>query len=107
MIHTGIRVAKQCKLKAKDTERLQIDLIKYCEQIGIIPEERPRLITSRKEYHALKVANGQSKRAAGYGECEWNLKTIFVDCGKRSYQREEYRRSVPADLRNQPKPYLT
>ena len=53
------------------------------------------------------VASGRSKRAAAYGQCNYELKTIFVDCSKRSYQRKEYRRSVPADLRNQPKPYLT
>ena len=44
--------------------------------------EVPRLILDRKEYHALKVQNGMSKQAGGYGDCNWKLRTIFVDGDK-------------------------
>lgn len=93
-------------MKAEHKERLQQDLIKYSKQIGILPKERPKLVLNRKDYHALKVANGMSKWTGGYGECAWGLRTIFVDCSKRSYQREGYRKSVPTGLKRQPKPHL-
>jgi hypothetical protein len=48
-----------------------------------------------------------SKWTGGYGECAQGLRTIFVDCSKRSYQRGGYRKSVPAGLKSQLKPHLT
>jgi hypothetical protein len=68
-------------------------MIKICKQIGIMHEEIPKLILDRKEYHALKVANGKSKHAGGYGECSRDLRTIFVDAKLRYYQRKTYRRN--------------
>jgi hypothetical protein len=79
-------------LKTKDKQRLYADLIKYSDQIGIYPEERPRLMLDRKEYHALKVANGEPKRAGWYGECNRELQTIFLDAGKRYYHYGIYRK---------------
>lgn len=77
-------------MKIEYKDRLQQDLIKYAKQIGILDSEIPQLITDRREY--------LSKRAAGYGECSYELRTIFVDCSKRNYQRIEYRRSIPTNL---------
>ncbi len=79
-------------MKTKDKQRLYADLINYSNQIGVYPEERPRLILDRKEYHALLVTNGQPKRAAGYGECKRELQTIFLDAGKRQYHYDIYRK---------------
>lgn len=67
-------------MKEANKQRLYADLDKYCEQIGILPEEKPKLVLDRKEYHTLLVNDGQSKRAAGYGECNWNIRTIFRSC---------------------------
>lgn len=85
-------------MKAKQIEQLQSDLIKYSKQIGILDSEIPRLITNRKEYQQLKVKYGESKRSAGYGECHCLLRTIFVDCGVRTYQHVEYRKKLPQEL---------
>ncbi|MDQ6865684.1 MAG: hypothetical protein M3044_17885 [Thermoproteota archaeon] len=79
-------------MKTKDKQRLYADLIKYSDQIGIYPEERPRLILDRKEYHALKVSNGEPRRAGWYGECNRELQTIFLDAGKRHYHYGIYRK---------------
>ena len=59
-------------MKIEYKDRLQQDLIKYAKQIGILDSEIPQLITDRREY--------LSKQAAGYGECSYELRTIFVDC---------------------------
>ena len=68
-------------MKGKDDERLNKDFVKYCNQIGII--DRPRLIKTRKEMHAILVNAGESKRCAAWGECFWHLQTIFIDTGIR------------------------
>jgi len=78
-------------MKEVNKRRLYADLIKYCDQIGILPEETPMLILERKEYHALLVANGDPKHAGGYGECNWQQRTIFVDAGRRGYGYRTYR----------------
>jgi hypothetical protein len=75
-------------MKETNKERLHADLIKYCDQIGILPEERPRLVLDRKEYYVLKG----SRWAHGYGECNWQLRTIFVDAGVRRYSYRTYRK---------------
>lgn len=76
-------------MKTKDKERLKLDLIKYCNQMGI-SQPYPRLILDRSEYHALKIANGQEKHSGGYGECNLELRTIFVDAGARFYHTRKY-----------------
>jgi hypothetical protein len=68
-------------VKAKDNEQLDKDFVKYCDQIGIV--QRPRLIKTRKELHAIQVNAGERKGCAGWGECFWHLNTIFIDTGIR------------------------
>jgi hypothetical protein len=79
-------------MKEAHKQRLYADLNKYCEQIRILRQDKPKLILDRKEYHALKVANGEPKRAGGYGECNRELQTIFLDAGKRHYHYGVYRK---------------
>jgi hypothetical protein len=55
--------------------------VKYCNQIGIV--EKPILIEDRKQMHAILVNAGKPKRCAGWGQCFWDLNTIFVDTGLR------------------------
>lgn len=55
--------------------------MKYCNQIGIV--EKPILIEDRKQMHAILVNAGKPKRCAGWGQCFWDLNTIFVDTGLR------------------------
>ena len=68
-------------MKSKDIERLREDFVKYCDQIGIV--NRPRLVETRKEMHAIQAAAGERKICAGWGECFWHLNTIFIDTGVR------------------------
>jgi hypothetical protein len=79
-------------MKEAHKQRLYADLVKYCEQIGILPQDKPKLILDRKKYHAFKVANGEPKRAGGYGECNRELQIIFLDAGKRRYHYGVYRK---------------
>jgi hypothetical protein len=44
-------------MKTKDKERLDADLIRISDQIGILPNERPNLVTDRKEMHELKLTS--------------------------------------------------
>jgi hypothetical protein len=85
-------------MKEADKQRLHADLIKYCDQIGIIAEERPTLILDRKQYYEIKG----KRRAAGYGECNWQLRTIFVDCGIRKYSYRTYRKAGVAPNYDKP-----
>ena len=55
--------------------------MKYCNQIGIV--EKPILVKDRKQMHAILVNAGKPKRCAGWGQCFWDLNTIFVDTGLR------------------------
>ena len=77
------------KLKQKNIARLYEDFDKYRKQIGIPDEEQLQLVINRKILHNILEQNGQSRRAAGYGECFWDLKIIFVDASIRiaSYKR--------------------
>jgi hypothetical protein len=68
-------------MKGRDLERLKNDFDKYCEQIGIV--DKLMLVVDRKEMHTILVNAGKPKRCAGWGECFWELKTIFVDAGIR------------------------
>lgn len=53
--------------------------------------EVPRLILDRKEMHTILVNAGEPKRCAGWGQCFWSLKTIFVDTGIRiHYPSRQY-----------------
>jgi hypothetical protein len=65
-------------MKTSDMYRLHEDLVRVVKQIGILPEEVPRLVTDRDEMHYLKLHNIRfvrtgnesiDKRTAGYGEC--------------------------------------
>lgn len=69
-------------MKEKSKERLREDLMKYCNQIGIL-QEVPRLILDRKEMHTILVNAGKPKRCAGWGQCFRSLGIIFVDAGIR------------------------
>jgi hypothetical protein len=79
-------------MKEVNKQRLYADLKRISDQIGILQEETPKLVLDRKEYHTILVNNGMSKRAGGYGQCSWHIRTIFVDAGKQSYQHRTYRR---------------
>ena len=88
----GIREVNNPPMKEVHKQRLYADLIRIADQIGILPEETPKLIFDRKEYHAMLVAEGQSKRAAYYGQCDWSLRTIFTDASRRTYSYCTYRK---------------
>ena len=79
------RKVKQERMKSKQLEQLRKDFVKYCNQIGIIAELRPRLIETRKEMHQIEVDAGYRKYAASWGHCFWPLRCIFVDTGVRIY----------------------
>jgi len=77
-------------MKQKDKDRLRNDLVKYCNQIGII--DIPKLILDRKEMHVILVNAGQPKRCAGWGQCFWSMQTIFIDAGIRiHYPSRKYK----------------
>jgi hypothetical protein len=79
-------------MKEKQKERLQHDKTSICRQIGILQNEESRLVLNRKEMHSLifgKIQN--SKRCAGWGECFYPIRTIFVDAGIRvKYPSRQY-----------------
>jgi hypothetical protein len=86
-------------VKDRDKQRLSTDLIRICDQIGILPNERPRLVTNRKEMHDIKLNDPHcyksgnpiaDKRTGGYGQCSYSLRTVFVDAAPRHYQRITY-----------------
>jgi hypothetical protein len=83
-------------MKSKDIQGLHKDLIRICDQIGILPHERSRLITDRKEMqnlllnhpHTHKSGNPKAdKRVGGFGQCCFSLRTVFVNkaCRKSYY----------------------
>ena len=68
-------------MKSKSKLRLHQDKSRICRQIGILPNEEPVLITERKQMRSKVYGKTQdSKRIAGYGECFYPIRTIFVDC---------------------------
>ncbi|MFZ0555828.1 MAG: hypothetical protein WBL67_17420 [Nitrososphaeraceae archaeon] len=71
-------------MKSKSKLRLHQDKSRICRQIGILPNEEPVLITERKQMRSKVYGKTQdSKRIAGYGECFYPIRTIFVDCSIR------------------------
>jgi hypothetical protein len=79
--------------------KLHTDLIRLSKQIGILPKEVPRLVTTRPTIHAIKLASPRvfrigndiiDKRTAGYGECITSVRTIFVDTSRRKYHHITY-----------------
>jgi hypothetical protein len=71
-------------MKSKNKLRLQQDKSRICRQIGILPNEEPKLILDRKEMRSLVTGRIQdSKRLAGRGECFYLIRTIFVDASYR------------------------
>ena len=71
-------------MNAKDKQRLQYDLIKYCDQIGIYPEERPKLVFYKNEMIRI-FRNSQYEGKVLFsdvdnciGECFHDLRTIFI-----------------------------
>jgi hypothetical protein len=79
-------------MKEANKQRLHADFDRLVEQIGILPEEKPRLVLDRKEFHTLLEAIGQRKSAAAYGQCSHQMGVIFCDAGKRSHQVLRFRR---------------
>jgi hypothetical protein len=86
-------------MKGKDKQRLYTDLIRISDQIGILPNERPRLITDRQEMHDIKLNHPRAfrtdskladKRTPGYGECIYRLRTVFVDTARHKYQERKF-----------------
>src|SRR5919108_4132894 len=85
-------------MKHKNKEKLFHDLVRISSQIGILPNEVPRLILNRKEMQQLLLSKRPwtdnpiiDKRVAGYGECCYSLRTIFVDAGRRVYKERRYK----------------
>ena len=77
-------------MKHINKQRLYTNLTRYAKQIGILPNEVPRLIIDRKEMQELlltkrpRTGNPRvDKRVAAYGACDWSLRTIFVDASRR------------------------
>lgn len=79
------------QMKIRDKERLCNDLIRICDQIGIIPDEIPHLVFDRKRYNEIRKDDGCSRNAVrdSSGECNISAKTIFVDGRKNEYQYVE------------------
>src|SRR5919197_6003237 len=67
--------------------KLYTSLAKYARQIGIPPNEVPKLIINKKEMQELLVTKSQmnapvlynDKSKTPYGLCISNIRTIFVD----------------------------
>ncbi len=78
-------------MKNKDRTRLYEDMLKYCDQIGILKEETPMLYLDKQEYSALRKAGGsRAVRDNRYGECNWEQRAIFVNSRTREYQVKRY-----------------
>jgi hypothetical protein len=86
-------------MKEASRQRLYADRDRICNQIGILPKERPTLITDRKEMHDILLNNPHcyksgnpraDKRTGGYGQCVYSLRTVFVDAAPRKYHRTTY-----------------
>ena len=79
-------------MKQKNKERLQQDKNRICRQIGILQNEEPALILDRKEMRSLVYGRvTDSKRLAGWGQCFYPIRTIFVDCSKTlEYKKDRY-----------------
>lgn len=78
-------------MKSIDKQRLQDALIKYCDQIGILPHERPTLILDRNEYNKIRKVN--NKRGIKYnacGECFRKARTVYVDARCKEYTIYKY-----------------
>ena len=89
---------RRTAMKNANKEKLFQDLARISEQIGILPNEVPRLIVERKEMQGLLLSKRPwtgnprvDKRVAGYGECCYSLRTIFVDAGRRVYYDKKKR----------------
>jgi hypothetical protein len=79
-------------MKHKNKEKLFHDLARISKQIGILPNEVPKLILDRKEMQQLLLSKRpwtgnpiRDKRVAAYGQCCYSLRTIFVDAGRHVY----------------------
>lgn len=78
------------KTKSKNKEKLRADLQKYSKQMGILPNEVPKLVLDRNEMRSLVTGRIQnSKRLGGYGECFYPIRTIFVDASYRLRNDED------------------
>jgi hypothetical protein len=70
-------------VKKKHMQRLLIDFDKYCKQIGILEEEKPRLVTDRKTMDELKQTFNDKGRgrstANNYGICYNEERVIYVN----------------------------
>jgi hypothetical protein len=91
LILTGIKGGEILRMKEAHKQCLYADLNKYADQIGILPEETPRLILDRQEYSALRKSTGyRGVRHNRYGECNHQVRTIFVNARQTQYQRIRY-----------------
>ena len=65
-------------MRSKDKARLYTDLVRISDQVGILSNERPKLILDRKEMQNLILSRHirdtgnpiHDKSVAGYGQCE-------------------------------------
>lgn len=88
-------------MKGKDAEKLRNDLIKYCDQIGILPDEIPHLEFERKRYNQIRKDVG-CKRNARHdrsGECIREARTIFVDGRQTQHHYVDYNKRTNKSIR--------
>src|ERR687887_448231 len=85
-------------MKHINKQRLYTDLTRYAKQIGILPNEVPKLIIDRKEMQELLLTRHPrtgnpivDKRVPAYGACDYSLRTIFVDASRRVYRQKIYK----------------
>lgn len=79
-------------MRSKNKQKLKQDKSRVCRQIGILPNEEPKMILDRKQMRSiLQGRNQYSARIAGWGECIYAIRTIFVDCSKTlEYEKDKY-----------------
>ena len=74
---------------------MQEDFKKYSIQIGILPEEMPRLVMDRKQMDYLKKEFTHGRRSSSttnnYGICFKEQRIIYVDINKRISHHRTYK----------------
>jgi hypothetical protein len=86
-----VKGGETAPMKTRDRERLYTDMLRYCDQIGILKEETPTLYLDKQEYSALRKAGGsRAVRDNRYGECNREQRAIFINSRTREYQIKQY-----------------
>ena len=67
-----------------DKKRLLEELDRYCEQLGVLPEEKPILVFDLHVIHWLREQLGYARREDMWGCCLIQFRTIFVNVSNLS-----------------------